>query len=92
MERGWLNEPKILDALWGTEHGSRSWRLSASGGQLMDRATVISEQKVLFRAKDPYEGFWDLVNPMVKNVCEHPKIKYVRVRGDSLRTSLAPSL
>lgn len=70
--------------LWETEQGGTFWRASAHGDQMVDQVTVISEQKVIFDAKDPYKAFWDLVNPMVKNLCEDFKPEYVPVPSDSL--------
>ncbi len=70
--------------LWETEYGGTFWRVSAHGEQMVDQVTVISEQKVIFDAKDPYKAFSDLVNPMIKNLCEDFRVKYVRVQSDSL--------
>jgi hypothetical protein len=70
--------------LWETEQGGTFWMASAYGDQMVDQVTVISEQKVIFDAEDLYKAFWDLVNPMVKILCEDFKAKYVRAPSDSL--------
>jgi hypothetical protein len=69
--------------LWETEQGGTFWRVSAHGEQMVDQVTVVSEQKVIFDATDPYKAFWDLVNPMVKSLCKDFKPKHVSVPDDS---------
>ena len=66
--------------LWGTEQGTMLWRVSAHGDGMVDQVSVLSDEKVVFDARDPYKAFWDLVNPLVKKISADFKIKHKKIR------------
>jgi hypothetical protein len=75
-----LVEVWITASLWETEHGGTEWRRSDHGEDMVDQVMVLSGRKVVFDARDPRKAFWDLVNPLVKKLCEDFKAKSVRIQ------------
>lgn len=70
----------ISAKLWGTELGVMLWRVSERGEEMVDQVSVLPEKKVIFDARDPQKAFWDLINPLVKKICDDFKIKYQRIK------------
>jgi len=70
----------ITARLWETEAGVTVWRVSERGDGMVDQVSVISDEKVIFDAKDPRKAFWDLVNPLVKKICADFKTRYKKIK------------
>ena len=62
-----------------TEAGGTVWRASAQGEELVHRVNFLSDGRAVFDSKNQPEDYWGLVSPMVKEICDDFKIKFVRV-------------
>jgi hypothetical protein len=54
--------------LWETGAGGTIWRSSAQGEEIVNQVSFISETKAIFDATDQQGAFFDLINPMVKQI------------------------
>lgn len=68
--------------LWETRSGTRIWRTSACREEMVDQVKVVTLREVIFDAGDPYKAFWDLVNPLVKEMCADFKIRHKRIETE----------
>jgi len=68
--------------LWETRAGTNIWRTSACREEMVDQVKLVTLREVVFDARDPHKAFWDLVNPLVKEMSEDFKIKYKRRKTD----------
>lgn len=73
----------ISARLWETTTGATVWRVSERGEEMVDQVSFPSEQKAIFDARDQEKAFGNLINPLVKKVCDDFKIKYRRIKQDS---------
>jgi hypothetical protein len=67
--------------LWETQVGGTVWRSSAQGEEVVNQVIFLSETKAIFDATDQPEAFFDLINPMVKQITTDFKRRAQKIEG-----------
>lgn len=67
--------------LWETKTGGTIWRSSAQGEEVVNQVRFLSETKAIFDATDQPEAFFDLINPMVKQITTDFKKRAQKIEG-----------
>jgi hypothetical protein len=73
----------LTTRLWDTQHGGTIWLTSTTDENMVDQATVQTDGKIIFDARDPRQAFWELINPLVKIVAVDLKPSHERVKEES---------
>jgi hypothetical protein len=60
----------ITARLWETKQGGMLWRNSVFGEEVVDQVSAVSDGRIVFNATEPRRAYWDLINPLVDQICE----------------------